>query len=211
MHELATAAIADGEPLAWYEQLYADAGAGLTDVPWDHGKPTPFLVDWLEQRFPRGRARGRAVVAGCALGYDAELAAEHGFNTTAFDISASAIKAARNRHPDSPVHYQRADLLDLPAEWIRRFDLVIECTTLQCLPPEFHGRAASGIASLCGAGGVVLVVARITTSDDPDGPPWPLTEDEVSRVASDGVEVSRLDRVPMRGGDRWVGEFTRPR
>lgn len=211
MRELATAAIADGDPLAWYEELYAGARAGSNLVPWDHGEPTPFLVDWLEQRFPGKSTRGRAVVVGCAYGDDAELTAEHGFDTSAFDISLSAISAARDRHPGSPVQYRQADLLDLPTEWVRAFDLVVECTTLQCLPPQFHRQAAAGIGSLCAPGGAVLVVARAAAPDSPPGPPWLLTEAEVRQVAADGVEVVRVESAPLRGGDRWVGEFARPR
>jgi SAM-dependent methyltransferase len=208
MRQLASRAISDGEPLAWYEQLYADGTPGT--VPWDHGEPTPYLVDWLQERFPGTENRGRAVIVGCAYGDAAELTAQHGFTTTAFDISPTAIQAARQPHPESAVQYQPADLLDLPAEWLGAFDLVIECTTLQCLPPELHQRAAAGIASLCGPRGTVLVIARIPAADEPEGPPWLLNEDEVRQVATNGVEVTRLDRVPMRGGDRWVGEFRRP-
>lgn len=208
MRQLASRAISEGKPLDWYEQLYADAAPGA--VPWDHGEPTPYLVDWLQERFPGTENRGRAVIVGCAYGDDAELTAQHGFMTTAFDISPTAVRAARQRHPESAVEYQPADLLDLPAEWLGAFDLVVECTTLQCLPPELHQRAAAGIASLCGPGGTVLVVARIPSADAPAGPPWLLTEAEVRQVATKGVELAHLSRVPMRGGDRWVGEFSRP-
>lgn len=208
MRALAAAAVADGTPCAWYEKLYGDVGAGR--VPWDHGEPTPFLVEWLQQRFPGNRDRGWAVVVGCAYGDDAELTAEHGFTTTAFDVSGSAIRAAQDRHPRSPVRYLQADLLVLPARLVRIFDLVVECTTLQGIPAQFHQRAAAGIASLCAPGGTIVAIARTPGDDDPPGPPWLLTEREVRQVATGGVEVRRLDRVAMRGGDRWVGEFTRP-
>jgi ubiquinone/menaquinone biosynthesis C-methylase UbiE len=73
-------------------------------------------------------------VVGCGLGDDAEYVAGRGFDTVAFDISASAIRAARRRYPDSAVHYVTADLLDPPGEWERAFDLVVESLTLQALP-----------------------------------------------------------------------------
>jgi SAM-dependent methyltransferase len=208
MRHLASRAISDGRPLDWYEQVYADAIPGT--VPWDHGEPTPYLVDWLDERFPDSLPRGEAVVVGCAYGDDAELIAQHGFTTTAFDISPSAIATAQERHPRSPVHYRRADLLNLPADWKHAFDLVIECTTLQCLPPQLHQPAATAVASLCSPGGTVLVISRTPTAGDPPGPPWLLTQDEVHQVAVDGLQLTRLDRVPMRGGDRWVAELSRP-
>lgn len=193
----------------WYETLYAEARVGSSTVPWDHGEPTPYLVDWMAERFPDGCARGRAVVIGCAYGDDAELVASYGFDVTAFDISATAVEDARGRHPGSAVDYQRADLLDLPSGRRRAFDLVIECTTLQALPREVHEAAAAGVASLCASGGEILVIARCPGESDPPGPPFLLAEHEVRSVAAGDVRITRLRRIPMRGGDRWVGEFAR--
>lgn len=195
---------------SWYEALYAEARAGSSVVPWGHGEPTPYLVEWMAERFPESGARGRAVVIGCAYGDDAELVASYGFEVTAFDISATAVEEARGRHPGSAVDYQRADLLDLPADWRRAFDLVIECTTLQALPQGLHEPAAVAVASLCAPNGDVLVISRCPGESDPPGPPWLLTRNEVEGVAADGVRLTRLRRLPMRGGDRWVGEYTRP-
>lgn len=194
----------------WYDRLYVEASDGSKAVPWDHGEPTPYLVTWLRERFPDGVAAGRAVVVGCAYGDDAELVASYGFDVTAFDVSRTAVDAARDRHPDSNVQYWQADLLELPPEWRGVFSLVIECTTLQSLEPEFHATGAAGIAALCASGGEILVVARCPTEDDPPGPPWLLIEQEVRAVGSEDACTMRLDRLPMRGGDRWVGEFTVP-
>ena len=205
MRQLATTALAEGKPLEWYEELYTSG-----EVPWDHGEPTPLLVDWLAEHFGGSMGYGRAVVVGCAYGDDAELIAAYGFHTTAFDISRSAVREARVRHPRSAVRYVQADFLDLPESWRQGFDLVVECTTLQCLPPALHEPAAAGVASLCAAGGTILVIARMPTADDPPGPPWLLNETEVRAVAVDGVVLTGLDRVAMRGGTRWRATLNRP-
>ncbi|WP_446665004.1 class I SAM-dependent methyltransferase [Flexivirga sp. B27] len=193
----------------WYGQLYVDAGAGGPAVAWDHGEPTPYLVTWLGERFPDGVVGRRAVVIGCAYGDDAELVASYGFDVTAFDVSRTALAEAQSRHAESTVNYRTADLLDLPDELCGAFDLVIECTTLQALPPKLHEAAAAGVASLCGHGGEILVIARCPGDDDPPGPPWLLAKPEVRRVATGDVRLTRMRRIPMRGGDRWVGEFER--
>lgn len=195
----------------WYETLYAEASDGSAVVPWDHGEPTPYLVTWMRERFPDGVVGRRAVVIGCAYGDDAELVASYGFEVTAFDVSVTAVETARRRHPGSAVHYQRRDLLALPPELVGAFDLVVECTTLQSLSPERHEAAAIGVASLCAPGGEILVIARCPGDDDPPGPPWLLSENEVRRVAVEDVQLCRMRRIPMRGGDRWVGEFRRDR
>lgn len=152
MRTLAARSIEAGRPLGWYEELYAAADAGAIAVPWDHGVPTSLLAQWLQRRLARLAVGSRAVVIGCAYGDDAELVEAHGFETTAFDIAPSAIAAARRRHLGSTVHYAVADLLALPDRWHRHFDLVVECTTIQSMPPQLHVPAAAAVASLCADG-----------------------------------------------------------
>lgn len=211
MRELANSAIASGRPLSWYETLYKSAAAGTGAVPWDHREPMQALVDWLHRRYADAKINiGRAVVVGCGYGHDAELVASLGFATTAFDISATAVHTARERHEPTSVDYQQADVLALPECWLHGFDLVVESATLQCLPRDLHVQAAAAVASLCAPGGTVLVIARQPSPSDPPGPPWLLTETEVRQVATNGVELARLDVVSMNGGPRWIAEFRRP-
>ena len=110
---LAKQSIAAGDPTGWFERLYAAAEAGETEVPWDRHAPSQFLVQWAEQRGLAGAGQ-RALVVGCGLGEDAEFIAGLGYTTVAFDISPTAIAAARRRFPDSAVEYRVANLLDPP-------------------------------------------------------------------------------------------------
>ncbi len=196
---LAAQAIADGAPTAWFEQLYAEADAGTAVVPWDRERATPLLVEWLAGRDGAGR---RAVVAGCGYGRDAEHVARCGYEVTAFDVSPTAIARARSRHPDSPVRYAVADLLNLPTEWTRAFDLVVESNNVQALLPHLHAAAAAGVASLLAPGGTVIVLAA-RGDGDADGPPWPLTRDEMDAFAVDGVSTQTLDALETDGVLRW--------
>jgi hypothetical protein len=43
-----------------------------------------------------------------------------------FDLSPTAVRVAQERHPQSSVRYEVADLLDLPATYRQAFDLVLE-------------------------------------------------------------------------------------
>ena len=72
----------------------------------------------------RGRRAARAR-GGPGLGGDAEHVAGLGFDTIAFDISPTAIRLARERHPESRVTYAVADLFAAPPEWAG-LDLVVE-------------------------------------------------------------------------------------
>lgn len=210
---LAADAIATGQPTAWFERLYAEAVEGTAVVPWDSAEPHFVLAGWAQEHRPDGRGR-RALVVGAGLGRDAEFIAGFGFDTTAFDISQSAVDAARERHPGSAVHYRHADLLDPPVEWHHAFDLVIESLTVQSLPDPVRRAAIVQVPRLVGPGGTLLVVAAGRADDAPaePGPPWPLVRAEVEAFASDGLMPVRIDALHDAGPPprlRWRAEFRR--
>lgn len=193
------------EPNGLFETIYAGAEAGGARPPWDHGAPRPQLVEWAGDLAGDGR---EALVVGCGYGSDAEFLAQRGFLTTGFDFAPTAIAGARRKHPDSHVTYLVADVLDLPAEWQGRFDLVVESLTVQSMPPETHAAAAQSIAALVAPGGTLLVLA--TTRDEGSevsGPPWPLTRSEVEAFASGDLVVRRVERI--EGGAWWRAELSR--
>jgi SAM-dependent methyltransferase len=193
---------------AWFEELYADAQAGRREVPWHRGGPNPFLAQWVAEHAGDGEGR-RALVVGTALGDDAELLAARGFAVTAFDVAPTAIEGARRRFPDSPVDYRVADLLELPEAWRGTFDLVAEAITVQALPVSLRDRAIDAIASAVAPGGTLVVVSGIHEGPgERDGPPWPLTREELDRFQRTlrpvevGVAVIGTER-------RWRGQYTR--
>src|SRR5258708_7714077 len=108
---IAAESLAAGDPTGWFERLYAAAQDGAAVVPWDRAAPSQLLVQWAQRRQITGVGRS-ALIVGCGLGRDAEYVAGLGYETVAFDISETAVRAARLRHPDSPVRYVVADLLD---------------------------------------------------------------------------------------------------
>ena len=196
------------EETAWFERLYAAAEAGEAEVPWHRGGPNPFLEQWVRERAGEDAGR-RALVVGTALGDDAELLAARGFAVTAFDISPTAIEGARRRFPDSEVDYRVADLLDLPAEWRGAFDLVAEAITVQALPLSLRDEAIDAIASTVAPGGTLVVVSGMWDGDGPrDGPPWPLTREELDRFSRTlrpvDVGVARIGAEA-----RWRAEYAR--
>lgn len=211
---LAAESIAAGDPTGWFESLYAAAAAGQTSVPWDLGTPTRYLTQWAAARALRGEGRS-AVVIGCGLGDDAEFIAGLGFQTTAFDISPTAIVSARHRFPRSAVYYQTADLLNWPKEWHQAFDLVVESMTLQALPDPPRADAIAGIGGLVAVGGTLIVIARACEPGQAiDGPPWALTRAEIDAVGGHDLETVLIEDVtnPEMGWPRrWRAEFRRPR
>ncbi|MFI9408046.1 class I SAM-dependent methyltransferase [Nocardia sp. NPDC052316] len=209
---LAAASLAQGDPTGWFERLYTAAAEGSAVVPWDADEPNPLLVDWIE-RHERAGGGMRAMVVGCGLGRDAEHLAGLGFETTAFDVSETAIQTARERFPASEVHYRVADLLAPPAEWAGAFDLVVESITVQSLPVSVRAVATANVARMVAPGGELLVIAAIGEEGaEVDGPPWPLTRAQIDAFAVGDLRAVRVEQVarPDKPGfARWRAVFQR--
>ncbi|MGH3646899.1 MAG: class I SAM-dependent methyltransferase [Micromonosporaceae bacterium] len=198
-------------PTGWFERLYVEADHGTAQVPWDKGEPHQLLTRWVEQRRPRGEGR-TAVVVGCGYGRDAEYVARQGFQTTAFDISPSAVRAAAERHAGSPVRYATADLLALPEDWRGAYQLVVESMTVQSMPRTVRPAAIEGVTRLVAPGGTLLVVAAAGIPDH-DGPPWPLTRAEIDAFAAGELKAVHIEEVfdaDEPGVSRWLAELHRP-
>ena len=185
--EIAHKHLASGDPLSWFEDLYSRAREDTAIIPWADLKPNPNFIDWLNQQGVVGS--GRAIKVGSGLGDDAEELSRRGFETTAFDISESAIAWSRKRFPQSSVSYVVTDLFSKPTEWEAKFDFVLESYTLQVLPPNLRADAVRCIASFVAIGGTLLVIARGREPNEPEGKmPWPLTKDELSLFETQGLK-----------------------
>ncbi|MGN9813077.1 class I SAM-dependent methyltransferase [Micromonospora sp. BQ11] len=208
---LAAESLAAGDPTGWFDRLYREAARGAAVVPWERTAPHGLLVDWTAAHRVAGDGR-RAVVVGCGYGRDAEHVAGLAFATVAFDISPTAVAAARERHPDSAVDYRAADLFDTPASWRHGFDLVVESMTVQALPLRLRPAATAAVGELVAPGGTLLVIAAGRGDDDtrPAGPPWPLSRAEVDAFATGGLTPVRVEHFQdPEGVRRWRAEFRR--
>jgi SAM-dependent methyltransferase len=207
-------ALAKGDATGWFEELYAAADAGRITMPWSRSEPHVLLAEWTGTRRLDGTG-GRAIVIGCGLGADAEHVARIGFDTVAFDVSPTAVALARERHRGSRVHYVAADLLELPPNWHRAFDFVVEVITVQALPDPPRHQAIVNVGMLVARRGRLLVVAARRTANTKTGPglPWPLRREEVEAFATDGLAVHRIEALAVPGQPdepRWRAEFRRP-
>jgi SAM-dependent methyltransferase len=175
-----------------FEDLYASVGDDLDRIPWAGLRPHPMLVSWLDGH----PGEGEALVIACGLGDDAQELARRGYRVSAFDYSATAIDWCRRRFPGSPVDYRVADLYDLPADWTRRFAVVVEINTIQSLPPERRGETIAAVAATVAPGGR-LFVRCLGRADDQPTPqrPW-----AVSRRDLDGFVAAGLREVSFDEG-----------
>jgi SAM-dependent methyltransferase len=188
---LASESIARGDATGWFERLYAEARTGEAVVPWADLAPNPHVVDWLDREAPDS---GRALDVGTGLGDTAHDLARRGFEVLAFDVAPTAVAEARRRFPTSQIDWRVADLLRLPGEWTGAFDLVVECYTLQVLPPEVRPAAAAALAGAVAPGGWLLVVARGREPGEAPGEmPWPLTRAEVEAIGGPELRLEGFE------------------
>lgn len=170
-----------------FDSIYEQANGDRSQVPWEDGQASPSLVNWLNNVAPSlVRCGARVMVVGCGLGDDARALIHRGYEVTAFDFSQTAIKWARAIDPENAHLYHHADLFDLPTRWKRRFDLVVEINTLQALPITKRSAVMTSLADLLSPHGNLLVISRGRDDDAPhgDGPPWPLSREDLHQAAS---------------------------
>lgn len=191
--EVAQRYLSAGDALGWFEALYAEANGDPSIIPWADLRPSASLTAWLDRLAPVTKGT-TALAIGCGLGDDAEELARRGFETTAFDISPTAILWCRRRHPGSPVSYATADLLHPPLHWQGRFDFVLESYTLQVLPAALRLEAIRHVASFVAPSGVLLVIARAREETDPKGAmPWPVTRRELDAFQALGLKQAGFE------------------
>ncbi|MBE9035003.1 class I SAM-dependent methyltransferase [aff. Roholtiella sp. LEGE 12411] len=191
--QLATQAVQQSNPSAWFDVLYAKSNGDVTQIPWAKLTPHPYLQDWLTTHNLQGEGRS-ALVIGCGLGDDAEALAQRGFQVTAFDISPTAVAWCQQRFPNSPVTYVVADLLAVSTQWYQTFDLVVESRNIQALPLSIRSTVIQSVASVVAVEGTLLLITRFREIDaEPDGPPWALSNSELAQFEELGLdEVSRV-------------------
>lgn len=200
--DLIRRALADNNPTAWFDTVYAEAEAGRGTIPWAHMEPHPDLLAWLDREQVNGAGQ-RALVVGCGLGDDAEELARRGFAVTAFDIAPRAIAACRRRFPHSQVEYRVANLLAAPDDWRGAFELVLESHTLQSLPWNLCAPAIAAVAGCVAPGGAALVLCLgRDPADDRRGIPWPLSRAELADFEGAGLREELFEDLRAQTGRR---------
>lgn len=150
-----------GEGAARHDAMYRSAAGDLARLPWPAGRVGAALVSWLNAEAPgRIRPGSRAVVVGCGLGDDVIELLNRGYDAIGFDISPAAVDWARSRFPAQASAFCVCDLHAPPTRFRHRFDLVVECGTLETIEPAARERATEALVSLLSPRGTMTVVAR---------------------------------------------------
>ncbi|KAJ5837416.1 uncharacterized protein N7525_002604 [Penicillium rubens] len=168
---------------------------------WDRGKPSPALVDLLEQRedilspiAANGR-RKKILVPGCGKGYDVVMLALHGFDAVGLEISAKGVSTAEeyaqkeiqapqaynfgsasaNKFERGSVSFIQGDFFHSDCTKGEKFDVIYDYTFLCALHPTMRAQWASRMADLVLSGGLLVCLEfPLFKEISYPGPPWPL-------------------------------------
>lgn len=174
------------------------------ELRWDHGGPSPGLVDFLAAH--PDLPRGTVCVPGCGTGHDVRELARAGFDAHGFDLAPSAIRMAGEKTRVAGLN-ARFHLTDfLRADPPQLFDWIFEHTLFCAIQPNERDDYVRAVLHWLKPSGHYLAVNYLVVND-PDGPPFPVTRDELQRRFS-----PRLERVadwmprsyPSRVGREWM-------
>lgn len=147
-----------------------------SNTPWDKGRPSPPLVQWLSQN----KLSGRVLVPGCGVGHDVAHLVSLGLDAIGLDIAPTAIERARQCYPQHAERFVPGDLFAFTGQ----FDAVVEHTCLCALQPELRAQYREAVASLLKPGGLLVGVFYINPDLDPGetGPPFGISPDELTAL-----------------------------
>ena len=150
-------------PISSWERLYHLLEP--EKLPWNAGKPDPELVKLVESGFLKP---GPALDVGAGLGYDAVYLASKGFQVTAVDIAASAVKLAQERASEAGVadkiEFKTGDILRLSLE-PAKFSFVNDRGFFHYLRGDERGTYIKLLPSLLADKGLALL--RVYSENEP--------------------------------------------
>ncbi|MBI1841838.1 MAG: methyltransferase domain-containing protein [Verrucomicrobia bacterium] len=166
----------EGRPVLSDETQYWEERYRVADTPWNKGEGSPALVDFLASH--PDLPRGAVAIPGCGFGHDVRLWAQAGFNAVGYDLAPSAVQACRRSTPAglTATFEQGNFLIDAPPS---PFDWVFEHTLYCAIQREARDSYAEAAARWLKPGGQLLAVHYLLPPDNPDGPPFGCTREEI--------------------------------
>ena len=166
------------DPVDW-EARYREG-----DTPWDEGKASPALAEFLS----RHPIQGEVLVPGSGTGHDVRALASQGATATGLDLSVTAISLARSFPLTGNERYEEGDLFQLHRSWHGRFDWVVEHTCFCAIPPRLRSDYVKSISSALKPGGFYLGIFYMNPPAA-EGPPHGVSRDEISALFDSSLDL----------------------
>lgn len=169
-------------------------------MPWDAGQ-VPENLKTFAQRQARPL---RTLIPGCGSAYEAGYLAALGWPVTALDFSPAAVAQAQAILGDWPGELCCADFFSWQPE--QPLDVIYERAFLCAIPRKMWADWGHKMTELLPEG--ALLAGYFFFSDDPKGPPFGISEDQLSALLSAKFrqleDVAARDSIPVFAGrERW--------
>ncbi|MFC5513432.1 methyltransferase domain-containing protein [Massilia jejuensis] len=170
-------------------------------TPWDLKGVPQALRDFVGRRQPRRTV----AIPGCGNGYELVCMMEAGWDATAIDFSAVAVRRARALVGPWAAQVVHADFFTWQPP--RPLDLVYERAFLCAMPPAMWPRVAARWEQLLAPGG--LLAGFFFFGSAPNGPPFGIARAALESLLQpwfDLVEEGAVaDSLPVFAGqERWM-------
>ncbi|MBY0547318.1 MAG: class I SAM-dependent methyltransferase [Candidatus Obscuribacterales bacterium] len=181
------------EKVDW-DQRYVDS-----NTPWDSGTPSEVLSAFLDDENVQP---GRALELGCGTGTNAIFLAQRGFEVTAVDLSATAIKMAKEKAEKAGcnVNFVQADVTALP-DIGAPFPFVFDRGTYHVVRGINLEGLQSTLSHVVARGGFYLVLAGSANENAPpdNGPPRVTAHDLCRELEGTAFDLVRLEESNFHG------------
>jgi len=188
----------------FWQGLYAGGQDG-----WELGAPAPALEAWLDEggAFAPQTAgsSARIAVPGAGRGHDARLLARRGYRVWGFDWAPTALEEARGLSAADGVEvtFEARDVFTLAETHGGAFDGVWEYTCFCAIDPARRAEYMRVVRAILRPGGLLLA-CFFPLRAGTDGPPFPVSPEEIERALVPGFVV-RSAHAPARSVERRLG------
>ena len=178
----------------WYEEWYR----GKEKIfGWNIGRPHIGLMEVLDKEF---FGKGRVLVPGCGIGYNAILLAQKGFEVVAFDFSVNAIKKAKlkakkKKRLKGRLRFEVEDIYSLPASYLGAFDYIVEIGNFQAMSVKERREYVRVLYRVLAPSGKCIVICKKYPPLTPG--PKGIKKASLQNYFSSGFEVEHIDSVLM--------------
>ena len=136
---------------------------------------------------------------GCGFGHDVRLFACHGAEPLGLDIAPIPIDWANRQKRVGRESYLLGDLFQLERSMRGSFDWVFEHTFFCAIDPSRRREYVRAVDSALAKDGTLLAIFFMNI-EDPEGPPFPVTHEEIARLFDPFFETT----------ERWVPSIAYP-
>ncbi|MGB0777202.1 MAG: methyltransferase [Flavobacteriaceae bacterium] len=163
-----------------WEQRYQDK-----NTPWTLNQVSPPIKSYFDQK----KFKGKILIPGCGMGFEAQYLNELGHEVYILDISNAAIKEFKLKFPGFPednIFCQDFFNHEL------KYDLILEQTFFCALPPELRKNYVEHISALLNKNGRLMGLLFEGTGNE-GGPPFKLPKYTYKELFKNDFKIKKIE------------------